>query len=147
MPIHERPLRVLTWHVHGSYLYYLVQAPVEFYLPVRTPPEAGYSGRAGSFPWPANVHDVPADLVHELELDCILFQSRKNYLEDQFEILSEKQQALPRIYLEHDPPRENPIDTQHLVDDPNILLVHVTHFNNLMWDSGHTPTKVMSMAY
>ena len=28
-------LRVLTWHVHGSYLLYLVQAPHEFYLPVK----------------------------------------------------------------------------------------------------------------
>lgn len=30
-----RPLRVLTWHIHGSYLYYLSQTPVEFYLPVK----------------------------------------------------------------------------------------------------------------
>lgn len=25
-------LRILTWHVHGNYLYYLTQAPHEFYL-------------------------------------------------------------------------------------------------------------------
>ena len=30
-----RPLRVLTWHVHGNYLLYLSQAHVEFYLPVK----------------------------------------------------------------------------------------------------------------
>jgi glycosyltransferase involved in cell wall biosynthesis len=29
------------------------------------------------------------------------------------------------------------------VDDPNVLLVHVTAFNDLMWDSGHTPTRVI----
>jgi glycosyltransferase involved in cell wall biosynthesis len=29
------------------------------------------------------------------------------------------------------------------VDDPQILLVHVTPFNNLMWDSGRTPTRVI----
>jgi hypothetical protein len=73
----------------------------------------------------------------------VLFQTRKNYLEDQYEILSEQQQQLPRIYLEHDPPREHPTDTKHIVDDPNILLVHVTHFNDLMWDSGRTPTRVI----
>ena len=50
-------------------------------------------------------------------------QSRRNYLEDQYDILSEQQRSLPRIYLEHDPPRENPTDTKHIVDDPEMLLV------------------------
>ncbi len=139
----KRPLRILTWHVHGSYLYYLVQSPHSFFLPVKEGRPEGYGGRAGSFPWPSNVQDVPAEEVKNLELDLILFQSRKNYLEDQFEILSEQQRSLPRIYLEHDPPREHPTDTRHPVDDPNLLLVHVTHFNRLMWDSGRTPTRVI----
>jgi len=73
----------------------------------------------------------------------VLFQSSKNYLQDQYEILSPAQQRLPRIYLEHDPPREHPTDTPHTVDDPNILLVHVTPFNNLMWSNGRTPTCVI----
>jgi glycosyltransferase involved in cell wall biosynthesis len=29
------------------------------------------------------------------------------------------------------------------VDDPNVLLVHVTPFNALMWDNGRTPTRVI----
>src|SRR5262249_9632375 len=29
------------------------------------------------------------------------------------------------------------------VDDPAILLVHVTPFSDLMWDSGRTPTRVI----
>jgi glycosyltransferase involved in cell wall biosynthesis len=29
------------------------------------------------------------------------------------------------------------------VDDPNVLLVHVTPFNELMWDCGRTPTRVI----
>jgi hypothetical protein len=70
--------------------------------------------------------------VRRLGVDCILFQSRKNYLEDQYDILTEAQRRLPRIYLEHDPPREHPTDTRHVVDDPDVLLVHVTHFNNLI---------------
>jgi glycosyltransferase involved in cell wall biosynthesis len=139
----KRPLRILTWHVHGSYLYYLVQSAHEFYLPVMPGRPEGYGGKGGSFPWPDNVHEVPADQVKDLQLDCILYQSNKNYTHDQFQILSEKQRSLPRLYLEHDPPRQNPTDTPHLVDDPNVLLVHVTHFNNLMWDSGRTPTRVI----
>jgi hypothetical protein len=136
-------MRILTWHIHGSYLYYLVQAKHEFFLPVKPGRPEGYGGRAGDFPWPDNVHDVPAEEVRRLQFDAILFQSRKNYLEDQYEILSKEQQSLPRLYLEHDPPRENPTDTHHWVDDPNVLLIHCTHFNQLMWDSGRTPTRVI----
>jgi glycosyltransferase involved in cell wall biosynthesis len=139
----NKPLRVLTWHVHGSYLYYLAHAPHEFYVPAKPGRPEGYGGRAGSSRWPDGLIEVPAEEVKNLKLDCILFQSRKNYLEDQYEILTEEQRRLPRIYLEHDPPRENPTDTCHIVDDPNVLLVHVTHFNNLMWDSGRTPTMVI----
>jgi len=138
-----RPLRILTWHIHGSYLYYLTQARHEFYLPVKPGRPEGYGGRLGGFPWSDNVCDVPAAEVRNLQLDCILFQSRQNYLRDQYEILSESQRRLPRIYLEHDPPRDVPTDTHHVVDTKDLLLVHVTHFNQLMWDSNRTPTRVI----
>ncbi len=137
-----KQLRILTWHIHGSYMYYLAHTGHSFYLPVKPHRTDGYGGR-GSCTWPANVIEVPAEEVHTLELDCILFQCRKNYFEDQYEILSDEQRRLPRIYLEHDPPHEHPTDTRHPVDDPEVLLVHVTHFNNLMWDSGRTPTIVI----
>lgn len=136
-------LRVLTWHIHGSYLYYLTQTPCTFYLPYKNSTEEGYGARTPGFPWGDNVVSVPAEDVKDLEFDCILFQSKKNYTHDQYEILSEKQRALPKIYLEHDPPREVPTDTKHIVDDANTLLVHVTHFNRLMWDNNNSPTTVV----
>ena len=139
-----KQLKVLTWHIHGSYLYYLTQTDCVFYLPYKEgSAEEGYGGRTHSFPWGDNVINVPSEKVKEIEFDCILFQSKKNYLEDQFEILSEEQRALPKIYLEHDPPRESPTNTKHVVDDPDILLIHVTHFNELMWNNNRTPTKVI----
>lgn len=138
-----RPFRILTWHVHGSYLYYLTQSTHEFYLPIKPGRPEGYGGRLHGIDWMDNVHDVPAERVNQLEFDCILFQSRRNYEIDQYEILSESQRSLPRIYLEHDPPQEHPTNTHHIVDNPNILLVHVTHFNQLMWNSGRTSTCVI----
>lgn len=138
-----RPLRVLTWHVHGSYLYYLTQSRHEFFLPVKPGRPPGYGGRAGSFRWGDNVHEVEAAALRRARFDVVLFQAPHHYLEDQYELLSPEQQRLPRIYLEHDPPRAHPTDTRHLVDDPNVLLVHVTAFNELMWDSGRTPTQVI----
>lgn len=138
-----RPLRILTWHIHGSYLYYLTQARHDFYLPIKSNRPEGYGGRTYGFSWSDNVYDVPAEEVKNLQFDCILFQSRKNYLEDQYEILSASQRQLPCIYLEHDPPQEHPTNTRHVVDDPDVLLIHVTAFNQLMWDNNRTPTKVI----
>jgi glycosyltransferase involved in cell wall biosynthesis len=138
-----RSLRILTWHVHGSYLQYLSMVGHELYLPVKPGRPTGYGGRAPGRAWGDNVHDVPADEVRSGRYDVILFQSQRNWLDDQHEILSEAQRRLPRIYLEHDPPRGHPTDTRHIVDDPDVLLVHVTHFNALMWDSGRSPTVVI----
>lgn len=142
----RKPVKVFTWHIHGSYLYYLSQTPVQFIVPVKEGAPPGYSGRSGPFPWGKNVIEVPAGEVKNTDFDCVLFQQRKNYLEDQYEILSESQRALPRIYLEHDPPQQVPTETPHFVDDPDLLLVHVTHFNRLMWNNNRTPTTVIEHA-
>lgn len=138
-----RRLRVFTWHIHGNYLWYLSQARHEFFLPVKQDAAPGYGGRGRTFPFADNVHDVPAEEVRHVDFDCILFQHKSNWQHDQHEILSAEQRRLPRIYLEHDPPLEHPTEQQHWVDDQNVLLVHVTPFNRLMWDSGRTPTRVI----
>jgi hypothetical protein len=136
-------LKIFTWHIHGSYLYYLSQGNYQLYIPTKPESSEGYYGRGKTFPFGDNVIEIPADEVKDHHFDCILFQTNQNFLVDQFEILSGAQRALPRIYLEHDPPRGHPTNTRHLIDDPNITLVHVTHFNRLMWDNGTTPTCVI----
>lgn len=138
-----RPLRILTWHVHGSYLYYLAQARHDWFLPVKPDRPSGYNGRRGPFPWPDNVHEVAVEDVRRLELDGVLYQQRSHFLVDQYELLSDEQCRLPRVYLEHDPPREHPTDTRHVVQDRETLVVHVTPFNALMWDNGSSPTRVI----
>lgn len=140
----QKRLRIFTWHIHGSYLFNLVQAPHEFYVPFKPDrSEEGYCGITESYLWPENLHEVSAEEIRDLEFDCILFQTRKNYFEDQYEILSPQQRQLPRIYLEHDTPREHATNSRHHVDDPDVLLVHVTHYNSLMWDNGRILTKVI----
>jgi glycosyltransferase involved in cell wall biosynthesis len=139
----EKRIKVFTWHIHGSYLYYLSQGNFDIYIPVSREKTEGYIGRGATFPFGENVKEVPVNVIKELSFDCIIFQTAKNYLADQFEILSEEQQQLPKIYLEHDPPQGVPTDTCHVVNDPNITLVHVTHFNKLMWNNGQTPAVVI----
>ncbi|HEX6238863.1 MAG TPA: glycosyltransferase family 4 protein [Acidimicrobiales bacterium] len=138
-----RPLRILTWHHHGTYLWSLSHLPHQIVLPVRPGRPQGYGGRTGAFVWPPNVHEVPATSVPEIDLDVILHQSSATWLTDRHQILSEAQRALPQVIVEHDPPRRSPTDERHPVDDPGALVVHVTHFNRLMWDNGRTPTAVI----
>ena len=139
----KRRLRILTWHTHGNYLYYLSQLPHDLYVLSKPDRPPGYGGRCGELPWGDNVIDLPVAEAAQCELDCILFQDDGQYLEDQFAWLSPAQRRLPRLYLEHDPPQSHPTDMPHPVDDPEMLLVHVTHFNALMWNSGRTPTAVV----
>lgn len=138
-----RRLRILTWHVHGNYMYYLSQVPHDFYLVSDADGTAGRAGRVGALPWGDNVHDAPVSAVRSMAFDAVLYQSRTAWNIDRHRVLSAAQRRLPTVYLEHDPPQEHPTNTRHWVDDRNVLLVHVTPFNALMWDSGPTPATVV----
>lgn len=136
-------LKILIWHIHGSYLNTLARIDHDWYLPVKSGRPEGYGGRGRTFDLPDYVREVPAELVRDLKLDLVIYQTPKNYFEDAFEILSPEQRLLPKIYLEHNTPKPHAVDTHHPIDDPNVLLVHVTHYNRLMWDNGRTPTMVI----
>ncbi len=56
MPEPRRRLRILTWHVHGNYLYNLTQVPHDFWLVTDARRSTHRSGRSGILPWGANVH-------------------------------------------------------------------------------------------
>lgn len=128
-------LKIFTWHIHGSYLFYLSHIRYSIYIPVTTQKKEGYYGRGETFPFRPTIIEVPAEEVKNMSFDCILFQSEKNYLTDQYELLSEEQRKLPRVYVEHNTPDKSPTGQLHVVDDPDVTLVHVTHFNKLMYDN------------
>ena len=137
------PLRILTWHVHGNYLYYLTQVPHEFFLVVDDARSTHRSGRSGTLPWGLNVHEVHIDRIAEMEFDLVLFQSREAWEIERQTLLSAEQRRLPCIYLEHDPPLEHPTEEAHWAAEPGVLLVHVTGFNALMWDNGAAHVRVI----
>ena len=66
-----RPLRVLTWHVHGSYLAGLSALDHDWYLPV----SADYGGRRVDSP--TYVREVPAAQVRHLDLDLVIYQTNQ----------------------------------------------------------------------
>jgi hypothetical protein len=138
-----RKLNILIWHIHGSYLAALTQTEHNWFVPIKPDRSEGYVGRGVDSTMPEYVREVPAEAVRDLPLDLVIFQTPKNWGDDQFEILSEAQRRLPYLYLEHNAPEPHPALSRHPVDDPDGLVVHVTPFNRLMWDCGQTPTTVV----
>ncbi|MGI8824428.1 MAG: glycosyltransferase [Chloroflexota bacterium] len=136
-------LNILIWHIHGSYLNALARIEHNWYLPTRPGLPEGYGGRGRTFDMPDYVREIPSERVRDLDLDLVIYQTPKNFHQDAAEILSERQRALPSIYLEHNTPKDSAFDERHSVDDSCTLLVHVTHYNRLMWDTGVTPTVVV----
>lgn len=138
-----RRLRILTWPIHGSYFNTLSRLDHDWILPVAAHGPEGYGGR-GKADFPPSIRDVPAGAIRDTDLDLVLFQSVRNLTEDATELLSPAQRRLPRIYLEHNTPFPDPVASRHpFAGDTGGLLVHVTRFNELMWDNGDTPTRVV----
>ena len=136
-------LRILIWHIHGSYLNALGRIEHDWYLPTKAGRPEGYGGRGRTFDLPEWVREIPAEQVRDLDLDLVIYQTPKNLFRDGPEIMSLRQRRLPAIYLEHNTPRPDAVDTRHPVADGSLLLVHVTHYNRLMWDNGTAPTVVV----
>ena len=103
-----RPLRVLTWHVHGNYLLYLSQANVEFSsLSHPGGPATAVAERRFRFPTAFATFPSSRSASSRLRLRPLPVADRTTWrISTRFSRRSSA--SLPRIYLEHDPPQEQP---------------------------------------
>lgn len=138
-------MRILSWHVHGAWQTAFVQGSHDHLVPVVPGRGPDGLGRATTYRWPGNVTEVaPADLAGA-EVDVVVLQ-RPRDLELADAWLGGRRVGVdvPAVYVEHDCPRGDvPHTRHHLADRADIPIVHVTHFNQLMWDSGRAPTTVI----
>jgi hypothetical protein len=137
------PLSVLLWHVHGSWTTSLVQGPHRYLLP--TLAGGGDWGRGRSRrDWPAcAVERHPAELADEA-VDVVVLQ-RPEELELTERWLGRRPgRDVPAVYVEHDAPGPSAATSRHVFSSrTDIPIVHVSHFNELMWDCGRCPTVVI----
>jgi hypothetical protein len=127
-------LDVLTWPVHGAYMGALARVPVRWTVPT-APGRLGYGGRSRTTCWPDNVVEVPAAELPGRHFDVVVYQHHLHHQVDRLTALTAEQRAVPAVFVEHDPPRQSPTDTVHPVTAPGTVVVHVTPFNALMWDT------------
>jgi Glycosyl transferases group 1 len=134
--------RVLLWHVHGSWTDAFVRGRHEYLLP--TLPERGPfgAGRLGR-DWP-NAREVPAGRLRDADVDLVVLQRPEEIALARDWLGREPGRDVPAVYLEHNTPKGDVPNTRHPVADrADLPLVHVTAFNDLMWDSGRAPTVVV----
>jgi glycosyltransferase involved in cell wall biosynthesis len=137
-------MRILLWHVHGSWTTSFVQGDHEYLLPLTPGRDSDGLGRARTWDWPPSVVEVPCEALKEADFDLVLLQ-RPHELE-----LAERWTGrrpgrdVAAVYVEHNTPGADVPFTRHpLADQSEIPIVHVTHFNRLFWDCGSAPTDVV----
>ncbi len=137
-------MRVLHWHVHGSWSTAFVQGPHTYLVPVTPNRDADGRGRARTFDWPANAVEVAPSALADADVDAVVLQ-RPHELELTQQWLGRRPgRDVPAAYVEHNAPRGDVPNTRHLMADrADIPVVHVTPFNELFWDCGRAPTLVI----
>jgi glycosyltransferase involved in cell wall biosynthesis len=137
-------MRILLWHVHGSWTTGFVSGRHEYVVPVLPDRGPDGRGRARTWDWPDSVTEVPPDELAEADIDVVLLQ-RPHELHDLCERWTGRRPGrdLPAIYLEHNAPQGRIADMRHPAADSALVVCHVTHFNELFWDCGATPTRVI----
>jgi glycosyltransferase involved in cell wall biosynthesis len=122
----DRPLRVMVWHVHAAWLSAFVAGRHDYLIPR----DASGGGKCGR-DWPNAV-----EVTQPSEVDVVVLQRPEDIDAARHWVLGRP----PMVYLEHNTPKGQP---HPLADLADIRLVHVTHFNEVMWDSGRAPTTVI----
>jgi hypothetical protein len=135
-------MRILLWHVHGSWTTAFVHGSHEYLLPVLPGRGPDGRGRARTWHWPDSAVEVTPDEAREAEIDVLVLQRpvelerlARHWVGDRH---------VPTVYVEHNSPQGRIAEMRHpAADRDDVLVVHVTHFNDLFWDCGSTPTRVI----
>ncbi|GAA1625232.1 glycosyltransferase [Georgenia ruanii] len=137
-------MRILIWHVHGSWATAFLRGGEDYLLPVVPGRGPDGRGRADTWTWPSRAREVTPAQLREERCDVVVLQ-RPHELD-----LLEEWTGLragvdvPAVYVEHNAPPERAAATVHpLAGRGDIPVVHVTAFNALMWDCGAAPTTVI----
>jgi hypothetical protein len=138
-------MRILLWHVHGAWTTAFVHGRHDYVVPVLPHRGADGVGIARTYVWPDGVRELSPDELRDEPFDVVLLQ-RPHELEHLCEEWTGRRPGrdVRAVYVEHNAPQGRIADMRHpAADRDDLLLVHVTHFNDLFWDAGATETRVI----
>jgi hypothetical protein len=139
-------VRILLWHVHGSWTTAFVHGRHEYLIPVLPGRGPDGRGRAHTWDWPATAVEVTPEEAADCGVDVVVMQRPEELYGLGRRWLGGRRPGvdLPAVYVEHNAPQGRIAQMRHpAADREGLTLVHVTHFNELFWDSGATPTRVI----
>jgi glycosyltransferase involved in cell wall biosynthesis len=137
-------MKVLLWHVHGSWTTSFVQGRHEYLLPVTPDRGPDGLGRARTWDWPASVREVTPEQLRDEDVDVVVLQRERDLELVRAWLGREPGRDLPAVFLEHNAPDGAVPNTRHpLADQAEIPIAHVTYFNELFYDNGSAPTVVI----
>lgn len=137
-------MRILLWHVHGSWTTSFVQGAHDYVVPVTPDRGPDGLGRARTWDWPATVREVPPEQLAEEPVDVVVLQRPHERDLVQAWLGRRAGVDVPALFVEHNTPEGTVPHTPHpLAGQREIPIVHVTGFNDLMWDPAGTPTAVI----
>lgn len=126
-------MRILVWYVHGGWMNAFTRIGHECVVPAeQTPPGA------------TGVVRVPEAELAEAGIDVVVLQRTGEVAEAERLLGRRLGRDVPAIFVEHNTPQRSPVAQRHfLADQDEITVVHVTHFNALVWDTGRAPSRVI----
>lgn len=137
-------MRILLWHVHGSWTTAFVQGEHDYLLPVLPDRGPNGLGRARTWDWPPTVTELSPAELRSAEIDLVVLQRPPELRLAEQWTGRRPGRDVPAIYVEHNTPGGQVPFTRHpLADQPDIPIAHVTHFNRLFWDCGSARTEVV----
>ena len=135
-------MKVLLWHVHGGWTDAFVAGAHDYLLPT-TPARDGWGLGRGGRDWPAAREVAPEALAGE-DVDVVVLQRPEEVAEVERLTGRRLGRDLPAVYLEHNTPKGDvPTSVHPMADHDDVELVHVTHTNALLWDTGSTRARVI----
>jgi Glycosyl transferases group 1 len=137
-------MRILLWHVHGSWTTSFVQGPHTYLVPITADRGPDGLGRARTYDWPDSVVEVTPQQLRQEDVDVVVLQRPHEAGLAEGWLGRRPGRDVPAVYVEHNTPKGEILTARHPVADRgDLTLVHVTHFNRLFWDNGRAPTTVI----
>ncbi|MEG3633731.1 glycosyltransferase [Micromonospora palythoicola] len=138
-------MNILLWHVHGSWTTSFVHGKHRYLIPA-TPDRGPYGlGRARTYTWPESAAEVSPEQLRGADVDVVILQRPEEIdLAEQW-LGRRPGRDVPAVYVEHNTPKDGQVpNSRHpLADRDDLLIAHVTAFNELFWDTGATRTTVV----
>ncbi|RAO03570.1 glycosyltransferase [Micromonospora noduli] len=137
-------MNILLWHVHGSWTTSFVHGSHRYLIPT-TPDRGPYGlGRARTYPWPDNAVEASPEELPSADVDLVILQRPEEIDRAEQWLRRRPGRDLPAIYVEHNTPKGDVPNTRHpMADRDDLLIAHVTGFNQIFWDTGATRSTVV----